>query len=78
MTPFPLLKLVNRWLLFSLNSFDYNIQFPYEMKKSTKLAFLDVLLHRNNENKTFLTKKQNKQTNFMAPFDGWGATLSQS
>ena len=40
------------------------------MKKSTKLAFLDVLLHRNNENKTFLTKKQNKQTNFMAPFDG--------
>ena len=40
------------------------------MKKSTKLAFLDVLLHRNNENMTFLAKKQNKQTNFMAPFDG--------
>ena len=38
------------YVLSILNSFHPNIEFTYETKVNSKLAFLDVLLHREGQN----------------------------
>ena len=46
-------------VLTVLNNFHENIEFTYEMEKNGKIAFLDVLIIRNNNTlKTTVYKKK--------------------
>ena len=46
-------------VLTVLNNFHKNIEFTYEMEKNGKIAFLDVLIIRNNNTlKTTVYKKK--------------------